>query len=367
MPDTVTESLRRDPAAVAKSWSDYKAAHPKSRARDAAAAIGVSEGELVATQVGAGGATRLRPRWKALLEALPSLGTVMALTRNEYAVHEKVGRYDQVQVSDMGGIVLDPDIDLRLFFSRWHHAFAIVEADGRRSIQVFDKDGTAVHKVFVRDEGGDKAAFDKLAAAFRHEDQAPGIAVQPVAPPAVDRPDGEIDRGALEARWRALKDTHDFFGMLKDLKVGREQAFRLVSDDLAREVGKFSFSRGLELASEQDQAIMVFVGSPGCIQIHTGPVKDIRRFGPWQNVLDRSFNLHLREDGIARAWLVRKPTVDGIVTSIEIFDQEGRQIAWMFGKRKPGQAEDGKWPALAEQAASEGAQPATAPAAMGTH
>ena len=84
-------------------------------------------------------------------------------------------------------------------------------------------------------------------------------------------------------------------------------------------------------------------------------------------MLDRSFNLHLREDGIARAWLVRKPTVDGIVTSIEIFDQEGRQIAWMFGKRKPGQAEDGKWPALAERAASEGDKPATAPAAMGTH
>ncbi len=95
MPDTVTESLRRDPAAVAKSWSDYKAANPKSRARDAAAAIGVSEGELVATQVGAGGATPPQLRRKALLEALPTLGAGIALPPTDWAgpdaILKKVG------------------------------------------------------------------------------------------------------------------------------------------------------------------------------------------------------------------------------------------------------------------------------------
>lgn len=364
MPDTMIESLRRDPAEVAQSWAAWKEANPRGRARDAASAIGVSEAELLATLVGRE-AVRLLPRWKALVEALPTLGRVMALTRNEWCVHEKVGRYDQVQLNEQGGVVLDPDIDLRLFFSRWHHAFAQTEAGGRQSLQVFDRDGTAVHKVYLRDEGGDAAAFARLVAEFRHADQTPGVAVQAIAPALPDRPDAEIDRAALEARWRALKDTHDFFGMLRDLKVGREQAFRLAPDDLAREVGRFSLSRGLELAAAEALPVMVFVGSPGCIQIHTGPVADVRRFGPWQNVLDRDFNLHLREDGIARAWLVRKPTSDGIVTSLEIFDAEGRQIAWMFGKRKPGQPEDARWPLLAERAVAEGDVPATAPQAMG--
>ena len=45
-----------------------------------------------------------------------------------------------------------------------------------------------------------------------------------------------------------------------------------------------------------------------------------------------------------------KPTKDGIVTSLEIFDPAGQQIAWMFGKRKPGQVEDSAWPALALKA-----------------
>jgi putative hemin transport protein len=68
--------------------------------------------------------------------------------------------------------------------------------------------------------------------------------------------------------------------------------------------------------------------------------------GPWFNVLDDSFNLHLREDRIASAFVVWKPTDDGVVTSLELFDAEGELIASLFGKRKPGQPEDEAWRAL---------------------
>jgi putative hemin transport protein len=78
-------------------------------------------------------------------------------------------------------------------------------------------------------------------------------------------------------------------------------------------------------------------------------VSKIVPFGAeWINVLDDEFNLHLREPGVAGAWLVRKPTKDGVVTSIELYDAAGENIALMFGKRKPGQPEDENWRNLAE-------------------
>jgi putative hemin transport protein len=92
---------------------------------------------------------------------------------------------------------------------------------------------------------------------------------------------------------------------------------------------------------------MCFVGSRGCIQIFTGKVKNIKAMGPWINVLDPDFNLHLRESGVIEAWLVRKPTTDGDVTAVELFDAEGNQVAQMFGTRKPGQPENRQWRALA--------------------
>lgn len=358
MPDSLIEAPVRDPAALAAAWAAYRQENPKVRIRDAAAALGVSEGELVASGVrpvdGSGGTIRLQRDWKALVEALPSLGRVMALTRNEHCVHEKVGRYDRISINAHGGVTLDPHIDLRLFFGRWKHAFLVAEVSGRQSIQIFGRDGVALHKIYQREES-DAEGFGALADRFADADQSPGMAVEPEAPAVGDRPDTEIDRAGLEEGWRALQDTHDFFALLKRHKAGRTQAFRLVPDELAREVPRLSLSRALELAAAEEMQVMVFVGSPGVIQIHTGPVQRVQRMGLWQNVLDPGFNLHLKETGIASCWLIRKPTVDGIVTSLEIYDAAGQQIAWMFGKRKPGQPEDPAWPLLAERAAAEAA------------
>ena len=92
---------------------------------------------------------------------------------------------------------------------------------------------------------------------------------------------------------------------------------------------------------------MVFVGSGGCIQIHTGPVRNIQPLdtphAQWINVLDAGFNLHLRTDRVASVWVVEKPTADGVVTSVEAFDHAGELMAMFFGARKPGKPELQGW------------------------
>jgi putative hemin transport protein len=93
---------------------------------------------------------------------------------------------------------------------------------------------------------------------------------------------------------------------------------------------------------------MCFVGNRGCIQIHSGPIASVKPMGPWINVMDESFHLHLRADRIAEAWAVRKPTKDGHVTSIEAFDAEGGMIIQFFGKRHEGEVERQDWRWLVE-------------------
>jgi hypothetical protein len=55
------------------------------------------------------------------------------------------------------------------------------------------------------------------------------------------------------------------------------------------------------------------------------------------------------EPQIARAWVVRKQTVDGIVTSLELYNDAGESVALFFSKRKPGEAESEQWRALLSQ------------------
>jgi putative hemin transport protein len=66
---------------------------------------------------------------------------------------------------------------------------------------------------------------------------------------------------------------------------------------------------------------MICVGHRGCIQVLSGAVERIVRHGPWLDVLDPGFNLHLREDRIASSWVAAKPTRSGVVRSLELFDR----------------------------------------------
>lgn len=348
-----------DEARVERLRHAYRAlatTKPAARIRDAADELGVSEAELVMTEVD-GAARRLEGDWGNLLQRLPALGTVMTLTRNPHVVHEKVGRFESVTVNPgHGGIglVLGPDIDLRIFLRHWRYGFAVAKAtkEGvRNSLQFFDETGTAVHKIFLKAES-DIGAYEALVEDFAMEAPQP-LEIAPPPARRAPRPDAEIDVAALRDAWLALKDTHDFVPLLMKQKVQRLQALRLAGADLAAEVPPASLRRTLEWAGTSGAEIMVFVGNRGCIQIHTGPVKNLRAMGPWFNVLDPGFNLHLREDRIVSAWVVRKPTADGVVTSLELFDAEDELIATLFGKRKPGEPERSEWRAFAAALAAE--------------
>lgn len=338
----------RKGAYIREKYAQLKDSEPKIRARNAAEEMGFSEGELVAAHVGHGN-TRLVCDVEAVLPAIKDCGHVMALTRNEACVHERKGVYDNFSASQHGrmhmGLFVNPDIDLRLFFNHWQHAFAVVEGDAedpRRSIQFFDKSGTAVHKIYMTHKS-DIAAYDAIVEKFADDNQIDEMVTEAYDAPAADKPDSEIDWEGFRTTWENLKDTHDFFPMLRKFKVGRQQAFRNIGEDFAYRIDNASLRKTLELARDKECEIMVFVGNRGCIQIHSGPVKKLVEHGPWYNVLDPMFNLHLREDMIAETWVSKKPTEDGIVTAVELFAEDGSIIATLFGKRKPGIPELTLW------------------------
>ena len=71
-----------------QQWTSLREAQPGLRIRDAAFRLGVPEAALLETRTG-DGVRRLRADVRAICAALPKLGTVMSLVRNEAAVHEK--------------------------------------------------------------------------------------------------------------------------------------------------------------------------------------------------------------------------------------------------------------------------------------
>jgi putative hemin transport protein len=335
------------PDDLRQRWLALRASKPGIRNRDAAETLGVSEAELIAAGLGEK-TIRLQSDWPGLFARLPKLGKVMALTRNETVVHERRGTYSEASFNDHVGLVLGPDIDLRIFLKSWRFIFAVEEESRRgplRSLQMFDRTGTAVHKIYA-EEATHAAAWSGLIADLRAPIQSALLDLSPRAPKAAPRDDSEIDAAALLEGWQTLKDTHDFVPLLMKHKAQPNQAFRLGEGRFTARFENNAVRKLLETASALAVPIMVFVGNPGIIQIHSGPVMRIQTVGEWLNVLDPEFNLHLREDKIAEVWKVEKPTSDGIVTSVEVFDGTAERMATFFGKRKPGEPELETWRGL---------------------
>ncbi|WP_413988895.1 ChuX/HutX family heme-like substrate-binding protein [Labrys okinawensis] len=241
-------------------WQTLREAQSGLRIRDAAAQLGVSEAALLETRIGEGVA-RLAARTDRLCAALPHLGTVMSLVRNEAAVHEKDIAFD-VGVEQEGRFHFEGEgFALSLLSSSVAHAFHVEDTSPKgalRSIQLFDAAGTALWKIYARDKA-DHAAFARLLAELAWPDD---VRAMPFARPAITRSPAPahqpVDLQAL-----------------------------------------------LEAIAANAIPIMLEVANHGVRQSHRGPLIRIARMGPWLNVLDPGFDWHLNQSGLATVWLDR--------------------------------------------------------------
>ena len=312
----------------------FRDQNPRMRPRDQADALEISEAQLVAASCG-DGATRIAAHPDKVMAAAQQLGEVMALTRNESCVHEKIGAYDNYHTGDHAAMILTEDIDLRIFPNHWCHAF-MVEVPGddgpRCSLQVFDAAGDAVHKVILRD-GSVHGAWDSIRIALSEADQTRALIPAPRQP--TETPKSRPDKAeTLRAEWRRMTDTHQFLRLASKLKMNRLGAYRIAGAPFVRPLAPVAANAMLERLAASDIGVMVFVGNRGCIQIHSGAIHTLKPMGPWQNVMDPGFNLHLRADHVSEVWAVEKPTRAGPTTSVEAFDAEGGLIFQVFGLRK---------------------------------
>lgn len=322
-------------------WLELKEENPGKYARDIAGLMNLSEAELTFARVGHD-AWRLHGDIRAIFGALETVGETKCICRNEYAVHEQIGTFTNQHLNGHAGLVLNPRaLDLRLFLSQWASVFHICEATARgerQSIQFFDHQGDALLKVYATDNT-DAFAWGDILTRFTVADnpaldlKAADVALNSASP----------DAEKVDAEWRAMTDVHQFFSLLKRHSLSRQQAFRLVGDDLACKVDNRALARLLDAAHQSGNEIMVFVGNRGCVQIFTGAVEKVVPMKGWLNIFNPAFTLHLLEETIAETWVTRKPTVDGHVTSLELFAADGTQIAQLYGQRTEGEPEQTQW------------------------
>lgn len=269
----------------------YKTAHPRQSAHETAAALGVSEAELVMIGLGHN-AVLLQPDMQAILHAIGQVGHVKALTRNEDCIHERKGLYD-------------PAIYVQLQLDQWHIAIAVHDADNKRdSIEFFSASGTALHKIILTEQSNRKA-YEALVARFRNPSQK-SVAIQPSA----------------------------------------HQPAPLVLDNagqVLQELTMDDFKSLMAVCSDNNIPLQVTAGNGGCVQQHGGTVKNLVDMGAWYHVNDTAFTLHLREAAVKSTRYIVRKSAGGDIHSIVLLNQQDELILQVCGLSEQGIAEPAAW------------------------
>lgn len=323
---------------LALQWSNYQQQHPKIRIREAAVNLGISEAELVAVRCGNEN-IRLRTEFGDILKALKKLGKLLAVTRNDFIVHEIRGQYLQMQLRGNVGMFFPPGLDTRFFFDSWQSVFAVNEG-GQFSIQFFDRYGIAAHKVYMTQQTPLKI-FHQLVKDFQSNLQSTTELVEPLP---VKVKAAALDAEELHDKWAAMRDVQEASRLIKTLAAGdNQQVYRALGGQYACPLQVNIVEQLFETLAQKKMDLMILVMGRAAVQSYAGKIHQILRAGPWFTILDAEFNLHIKSDGIASVWLVRKPTDDGWITSLDIFDQQGNELMVICDNRSRCRPEKTVW------------------------
>ncbi|WP_016915237.1 heme degradation protein [Vreelandella stevensii] len=329
--------------AILEAFSSARAAQPRLPAIEIAERLGISEGELQAARLGREVWTLpLAPR--ALAAWWHQLGHVKALTRSRLAVLEQHGTYPSLAGGTHTGLMLDPGgLDLRLLYSHWHWACLIRDPmptdtgtiTHRWSLQVFDQHGCAIHKCFALDEPRTEA-WETLAAL--------GTLDTPAFTHSMPRPQRPLPSApTLAQEWAAMSDVHQFFALLQRHRLERLEANQLMEGQYTYTLPVHALETLFLEVHRQALPLMLFVASPGCVQIRTGTLPAAVRARGWLNLFGEQFTLHLNDTAIEQLWVVNKPNRDGGVTSVEAFDAQGSLVLQLYAERQEGRSERREW------------------------
>ena len=312
--------------------------------------------------------TFLKNDWETLLTSIKRLDDVSVLTGNETVMHLSTGRYDDFKGREGSGLVVSKGVDLRLFMSKWRYGAAILPASGSApGFVFFDSAGKPVHRILLT-ESSNAAEFDALVAEFKGE--TPAFSASPEAPDAVETPT-EDTKAAFLAGWRALKDTHEFSGLLRDHKLSRIDAVRLAEGEFSAQLDPAAYSALFGQLVEQEVSILLFALNDGCVQISTGAITEMNQTKGTLQLVEEDSRTLIALPRIEQVWRVSKPTEDGLVHSLELYDADGEPVVYLFGSEKGDSTSIVKWkdllfalPLAGEGAVKVAGETAEAPVAL---
>jgi putative heme degradation protein len=168
--------------------------------------------------------------------------------------------------------------------------------------------------------------FKEVVAQFRSADQSDVTQIGPIETQRANEGMDSLWSSRIVSDWPMCADGKPLTRPELSLQSAAIQA-----EPLGAGAAEVVLKRAAELAI----SLVVVVGHSGAVQLHRGPIQKILRTGPWINVLDDAFNLHLRDAQLTSAACIRELTDAGDV-SLYWGDAHHRPVLQIFSEDRSG-------------------------------
>ena len=232
--------------------------HQKTRIKDAADILNVSEAELLSTTIGKNSFFLDVQNWGGFFKQITQLGPMMYLVRNDYVVHENKMLVNNIEL-DSNNIILSNAKSI-ITINQDLIKYAIYTSSMIRgaevySIHLFDINGIAIIKIYLKNE--------------------------------------------CLKDFEAIKNQYKIEYNFELQTIGSPNTANLNEEILAiNEVQNFSIQQYLEKISKNNIEIQIKVSNKVASSIYKGTINNvIHKFG-WLNIMDPDFNLHAKDKEI---------------------------------------------------------------------
>jgi len=252
---------------IKKEYIQFKedSKNSKLRIRDISNKLNVSEAELLSLSVNDSVSFLYINDFNQFFTYLLSnIDKVMFLIRSEFVVHEKIiNPYDYEIIND--SIINKKNNSLLIKFNSetFKYSFFEIKRHNNRtlkSFQFFDYYGTSVLKIYLK--GKKDVEFENLANQYNIEYKY------------------QIQKDFISDKYVEFKNR-------RSAKMPPYSDFKLTLRQLLNDIAKKSIP------------VNIYAFGIECVQCHSDIIKNIVDYGPWLNVMDKNFNIHVLENKIS--------------------------------------------------------------------
>jgi len=237
----------------------------KLRIRDISNKLNVSEAELLSLSVNDSVSfLSINDFNQFFTYLLSNIDKVMFLIRSEFVVHEKIIIPFQYKIIN-DSIINKKNNSLLIKFNSetFKYSFFEIKKHNNRnlkSFQFFDYYGTSVLKIYLK--GKKDVEFENLANQYKIEYKY------------------QIQKDFTSDKYIQFKNKHSD-------KIPPHSDFKLTLRQLLNGIAKKSIP------------VNIYAFGIECMQCHSDIIKNIVDYGPWLNVMDKNFNIHVLENKIS--------------------------------------------------------------------